>query len=143
MKQQALGLIETVGYTTAVSAADAALKAANVTLIGVERVIGAGKSLGVTIHLSGDVAAVTAAVQAGKEAAERVGKVISAHVIPRAHDEVTDKILTQFLLGQQKAEEVVAKEESESVESQSSLPEVTNKPSSEPKKKKNKGQKET
>ncbi|OYD09103.1 BMC domain-containing protein [Paludifilum halophilum] len=98
MKQQALGMIETVGYTTAVSAADAALKAANVTMAGVERVIGAGGALGVTIHLSGDVAAVTSAVQAGKEAAEQVGRVISSHVIPRAHTEVDQKILTRFQL---------------------------------------------
>lgn len=98
MKQHALGLIETVGYTAAVSAADAALKAANVTLTGVERVIGAGGALGVTIHLSGDVAAVTSAVQAGREAAEKVGKVISSHVIPRAHNEVNDKIISRFLL---------------------------------------------
>lgn len=96
--KQALGVIETVGYTAAVSAADAALKAANVTLIGVERVIGAGGALGVTIHLSGDVAAVTSAVQAGREAAEKVGKVISSHVIPRAHNEVNEKILFRFLL---------------------------------------------
>ena len=100
MKQYALGLIETVGYTTAVSAADAALKAANVTLVGVERVIGVGGSLGVTIQLSGDVSSVQSAVEAGKSEAERVGRLISAHVIPRAHPEVVNsKLLPNFSLG--------------------------------------------
>jgi ethanolamine utilization protein EutM len=100
MRQQALGLIETVGYATAVSAADAALKAADVTLVAMEKVIGAGGALGVTIHLSGDVAAVSSAVEAGRAEAERVGKVISAHVIPRAHNEVNEKILTRFLINE-------------------------------------------
>ncbi|RXT05772.1 BMC domain-containing protein [Ammoniphilus sp. CFH 90114] len=94
--QFALGLIETVGYATAVSAADAALKAANVELVGVERVIGVGGALGVTIHLSGDVGAVKSAVDAGKMEAERVGRVISAHVIPRTHLEVNEKLLPHF-----------------------------------------------
>lgn len=93
---QALGLIETAGYATAISAADVALKAANVELISIERVIGVSGLLGVTVQFSGDVAAVTSAVQAGKEEGERVGKVISAHVIPRAHDEVNEKLLSQF-----------------------------------------------
>ncbi|WP_063776476.1 BMC domain-containing protein [Paenibacillus sp. IHB B 3415] len=96
---QALGLIETLGYTTAVSAADAALKAANVQLIAVEKVIGVGGSLGVTIHLSGDVAAVAAAVDAGKAEARRIGTVISAHVIAKAHEDVNRKILSRFLPG--------------------------------------------
>ena len=55
---QALGLIETVGYLTAVSAADAAVKAADVEIIGIEKVIGVNGYLGVTVHFSGDVAAV-------------------------------------------------------------------------------------
>jgi ethanolamine utilization protein EutM len=96
MNQYALGLIETAGYTAALSAADAALKAAKVNLVGVERVIGVSGSLGVTIQLSGDVGAVQSAVEAGKEAAERVGKVISAHVIPRSHNEVNEKLLPFF-----------------------------------------------
>ncbi|MHA6533986.1 BMC domain-containing protein [Paenibacillus sp. BAC0078] len=95
---QALGLIETLGYTTAVSAADAALKAADVQLVAVEKIIGVGGSLGVTIHLSGDVAAVSASVEAGQAEAQRVGKVISAHVIAKAHEDVSSKILTKFLL---------------------------------------------
>lgn len=94
----ALGLIETVGFTTAVSAADAAVKAANVEIVGLEKVIGVDGYLGVTIHLSGDVGAVTAAVEAGKAEAERVGKLISADVIARVHDEVSGKLISQFLV---------------------------------------------
>ncbi len=94
--QQALGLIEAIGFTTAVSAADAALKTAEVTIEAVEKVIGVGGMLGVTIHFSGDVAAVTSAVEAGRTAAERIGKVASAHVIPRAHSDVVTKMLSRF-----------------------------------------------
>ena len=96
MNEQAMGLIETIGYAAAVSAADAALKAANVTLEAVERVIGVGGKLGVTIHLSGEVAAVASAVEAGRTEAERFGALVSAHVIPRAHDEVSGKIVARF-----------------------------------------------
>ncbi|KON88588.1 hypothetical protein AF332_18450 [Sporosarcina globispora] len=95
---QALGLIETVGYLTAVSAADAAVKSADVEIVGIEKVIGVDGYLGVTIHFNGDVAAVKSAVDAGVRAAERIGKVISAHVIPRAHGEVAGKLLPQFKL---------------------------------------------
>jgi ethanolamine utilization protein EutM len=95
---EALGLIETVGYLTAVSAADAAVKAANVEIVGIEKVIGVDGYLGVTVNFSGDVAAVQAAVDAGVKAAERVGKVVSSHVIPRAHNEVSAKLLPRFEL---------------------------------------------
>ncbi|MBY0120495.1 BMC domain-containing protein [Bacillus sp. S/N-304-OC-R1] len=98
MSLQALGLIETVGYLTAVSAADAAVKAADVEIVGIEKVIGVNGYLGVTVHFSGDVAAVKSAVDAGKAAAERVGNVISSHVIPRAHNEVAQKLLPNFKL---------------------------------------------
>ncbi|WP_151737126.1 BMC domain-containing protein ['Paenibacillus yunnanensis' Narsing Rao et al. 2020] len=94
---QALGLIETLGYTAAVSAADAALKAADVQLVAVEKIIGVGGSLGVTIHLSGEVAAVTSSVAAGKAEGERVGKVVSAHVIAKAHEDVSGKILANYM----------------------------------------------
>ncbi|KAB2331519.1 BMC domain-containing protein [Cytobacillus depressus] len=94
----ALGLIETVGYLTAVSAADAAVKAADVEIVGIEKVIGVSGYLGVTIHFSGDVAAVKSAVEAGNDAADRVGTVISSHVIPRAHSEVASKLLPHFQL---------------------------------------------
>lgn len=96
MSQKAFGLIETIGFTAAVSAADAALKAADVTLEATERVIGVGGKLGFTIHLAGEVAAVSAAVEAGMAEADRVGELVSAHVIPRAHDEVSAKIITRF-----------------------------------------------
>jgi ethanolamine utilization protein EutM len=95
---RALGLIETVGYLTAVSAADAAVKAANVEIVGIEKVIGVSGYLGVTVHFGGDVAAVKSAVDAGSAAAQRVGKVISSHVIPRAHSEVSAKLLPKFKL---------------------------------------------
>lgn len=91
-------MIETVGYATAVSAADAAVKAADVEVIGIEKVIGVAGKLGVTIHFSGDVASVKSAVEAGKKEAERVGEVISAHVIPRAHRGVENVILSRFKL---------------------------------------------
>lgn len=94
----ALGLIETVGYSTAVSAADAAVKAANVEIIGMEKVIGVGGYVSVTIHFSGDVAAVQSAVDAGREKAEMIGSVISAEVIARAHSDVQESLLSHFTL---------------------------------------------
>lgn len=104
MALYALGLIETEGYATAVSAADAALKAASVELLGVERVIGVKGTLGVTIQLGGDVGAVRSAVEAGKMEAEKVGNVIATHVIARTHQEVNDKILPLFSLSEPKQE---------------------------------------
>lgn len=80
----ALGLIETRGYVGAVEAADAMVKAANVQLVGFEK-IGAGL---VSVMVRGDVGAVRAAVDAGAAAARRVGEVVSAHVIPRPESEV-------------------------------------------------------
>ena len=80
----ALGMIETKGLVAAVEAADAMVKAANVTLIGKEHV---GGGL-VTVLVRGDVGAVKAATDAGAAAAERVGELISIHVIPRPHGEV-------------------------------------------------------
>ncbi|OOG53464.1 MULTISPECIES: BMC domain-containing protein [Comamonadaceae] len=81
---QAVGLIETVGYVAAYAAADAMVKAANVTLVGREQV-GAGL---VAITVTGDVGAVKAATDAGAEAARHVGEVKSCHVIPRPHADV-------------------------------------------------------
>lgn len=80
----ALGLVETKGFVGAVEAADAMVKAANVKLIGSEK-IGAGY---VTVMVRGDVGAVKAATDAGAAAAGRVGEVISVHVIPRPHGDV-------------------------------------------------------
>lgn len=91
----ALGLIETIGSTAAITALDAASKAADVTLVGYEKVIGVGKVVSVTVQVAGEVAAVRAAVDAGASAANRVGKVVSQHVIPRPHDEV-DLLIEKF-----------------------------------------------
>lgn len=82
----ALGMVETYGYTPNIMAADAMLKAAEVTLVGQER-IGAGL---VTVFVQGDVGAVKAAVEAGQEAAARIGEVVSTHVIPRPHSGVAE-----------------------------------------------------
>ncbi|GGE33166.1 BMC domain-containing protein [Streptococcus himalayensis] len=80
----ALGMVETRGLVGAIEAADAMVKAANVTLIGKEQV-GAGL---VTVMVRGDVGAVKAATDAGAAAAENVGDLVSVHVIPRPHAEV-------------------------------------------------------
>ena len=91
----ALGLIETIGLSTAMVALDAATKSADVTLMGYDRVIGVDKMISVTLNLSGDVAAVQAAVEAGQAAGERVGRVGSARVIASPHEEV-DKIISRY-----------------------------------------------
>ncbi len=81
---EALGMVETRGLVGSIEAADAMVKAAKVTLIGKERV-GGGY---VAVMVRGDVGAVKAAVEAGAEAARRVGELVSVHVIPRPHEEV-------------------------------------------------------
>ena len=81
---QALGMIETKGLVASIEAADAMVKAANVTLTGYEK-IGSGL---VTVMVRGDVGAVKAAVDAGSAAAAKVGEVVSTHVIPRPHSDV-------------------------------------------------------
>ena len=83
-KQEALGILETQGLTAILEATDAMLKAANVTLVGKEK-IGAAY---VTVIVKGDVAAVTAAIEAGSKAVGSLGKLIAAHVISRPHDEL-------------------------------------------------------
>ena len=80
----ALGMIETRGLVAAIEAADAMVKAANVTLVGKEMV--GGGLVGVLVR--GDVGAVKAATDAGAAAADRIGELISVHVIPRPHSEV-------------------------------------------------------
>ena len=80
----ALGMIETKGFVGMVEASDAMVKAAKVELIGYEK-IGGGYT---TTICRGDVAAVKAAVEAGSKAAEKVGELVSVHVIPRPHDNV-------------------------------------------------------
>ncbi|AGM98048.1 bacterial microcompartments family protein [Streptococcus iniae SF1] len=84
MNSEALGMIETKGLIGSIEAADAMVKAANVTLIGKE-FVGGGL---VTVLVRGDVGAVKAATDAGAAAAQRVGELISVHVIPRPHSEV-------------------------------------------------------
>jgi len=83
-KQEALGILETQGLTAILEATDAMLKSANVTLVGREK-IGAAY---VTVIVKGDVAAVTAAVDAGAKAVGQLGKLIAAHVIARPHNDL-------------------------------------------------------
>lgn len=84
----ALGMIETKGFAAMVEASDAMVKAARVELVGYEK-IGGGY---VTAIIRGDVAAVKAALDAGARGAEKVGEVVSVHLIPRPHDNV-DQVL--------------------------------------------------
>ncbi len=88
MTQEALGMIETRGLVAAIEAADSMLKAANVTLVGTEK-IGSGL---VSVMVRGDVGAVKAAVEAGGANAGRLGELVAVHVIPRPHSDV-EKIL--------------------------------------------------
>ena len=83
MAQKAIGMIETKGLVGAVEAADAMVKAANVQIVGMEKV---GGGL-VTVLVRGDVGAVKAATEAGAESARSVGELVSVHVIPRPHAE--------------------------------------------------------
>lgn len=88
---KALGLIEFIGYVPAVCAADTALKAANVDLIGIEKVTGGI----VTVKVTGDVDAVYAAVESAENFASRIGSLRSAHVIPRLDDEVEALLINE------------------------------------------------
>ena len=87
---EALGMIETRGLVAAIEAADAMVKAADVTLVGSEK-IGSGL---VSVMVRGDVGAVKAAVEAGGAAAARLGEVIATHVIPRPHTDVNKLLPT-------------------------------------------------
>ncbi len=88
MAQEALGMVETRGLVASIEAADAMVKAAEVTLIGTEK-IGSGL---VSVMVRGDVGAVKAATEAGSSAAQRLGELVAVHVIPRPHNDV-EKIL--------------------------------------------------
>lgn len=88
MSMEALGMIETRGLTAAIEAADAMVKAANVTLIGTEK-IGSGL---VSVMVRGDVGAVKSATEAGAASAQRLGELVAVHVIPRPHADV-EKLL--------------------------------------------------
>jgi microcompartment protein CcmL/EutN len=91
MALEALGMIETRGLTAAIEAADAMVKAAEVVLIGTEK-IGSGL---VSVMVRGDVGAVKAATEAGANMAQRLGELVAVHVIPRPHADV-EKILPKF-----------------------------------------------
>ena len=91
MAMEAWGMIETRGLTAAIEAADAMVKSAEVTLIGTEK-IGSGL---VSVMVRGDVGAVNAAVEAGSQAASKLGELVATHVIPRPHADV-EKILPKF-----------------------------------------------
>lgn len=91
MAQEALGMVETRGLTAAIEAADAMVKAAEVTMVGTEK-IGSGL---VTVLVRGDVGAVKAATEVGAQAAGRLGELVAVHVIPRPHADV-NKILPKF-----------------------------------------------
>jgi microcompartment protein CcmL/EutN len=84
MAENALGMIETKGYVAALAAADAMVKAANVSIVAREEV---GDGL-VSVVIQGDVGAVKAATEAGAETASTVGEIISVHVIPRPHPDL-------------------------------------------------------
>ena len=88
MAQEALGMVETRGLVASIEAADAMTKAAEVTLVGTEK-IGSGL---VTVMVRGDVGAVKSAVETGADAAGRLGELVATHVIPRPHNDV-EKIL--------------------------------------------------
>ncbi len=88
MDREALGMVETKGLVGAIEAADAMVKSANVRLIGYEK-IGSGL---VTVMVRGDVGATKAATDAGAAAAQKVGELVSVHVIPRPHNDV-EKII--------------------------------------------------
>ena len=91
MAQEALGMVETRGLVAAIEAADAMVKAAEVVLIGTEK-IGSGL---VSVMVRGDVGAVKAAVEAGGVCASKLGELVATHVIPRPHSDV-EKILPKF-----------------------------------------------
>ncbi|MPQ43638.1 BMC domain-containing protein [Clostridium tarantellae] len=93
MGQEALGMIETVGLVTAIEAADAMAKAANVDLVGYENV---GSGL-ITVMVRGDVGAVKAAVDSGIEAAQKLGEIVSTQVIARPNMDI-DKIIANYKL---------------------------------------------
>ena len=91
MNSDALGMVETKGLVGAIEAADAMVKAANVILVGYEK-IGSGL---VTVMVRGDVGAVKAAVDAGAASARAIGEVVSTHVIPRPHTD-TERIIPHY-----------------------------------------------
>lgn len=104
---KALGLIEFIGYVPAICAADTALKAASVDLIGIEKVTGGI----VTVKITGDVDAVQAAVESAENYASRIGSLRSAHVIPRLDDEVENLLMNSKNSEEEIQEEIQELEE--------------------------------
>ena len=104
---KALGLIEFIGYVPAICAADTALKAASVDLIGIEKVTGGI----VTVKITGDVDAVQAAVESAENYASRIGSLRSAHVIPRLDDEVENLLMNSKSSEEEIEEEIQGLEE--------------------------------
>ncbi|MDU7954768.1 MAG: BMC domain-containing protein [Clostridium perfringens] len=104
---KALGLIEFIGYVPAICAADTALKAASVDLIGIEKVTGGI----VTVKITGDVDAVQAAVESAENYASRIGSLRSAHVIPRLDDEVESLLMNSKSSEEEIQEEIQELEE--------------------------------
>lgn len=94
---EALGMVETLGFIGAVEAADAMVKTANVVLIGKEYLLNGY----VAVLVRGDVGAVQAAIEAGSNAARRVGELVAVHIIPRPFDE-TEKLLDHWSQGTKK-----------------------------------------
>lgn len=122
MKNSALGLIETYGYVSAVEAADAALKAADVKLVNLVKVRGGI----VTLTLEGEVAAVKAAVDAGAASADRIGILLSSHVIARLDEEVWAIVETD----KEKESEMNTGTSSNDMEEEKHIPSAVEKPSS-------------
>lgn len=124
MAKRALGILETVGLTAAIEAADTAVKSSNVTLLGYELSNGGGM---VTIRFEGDVGAVKAALEAASAAAGRVSKVYSKLMIPRPHDELEKILYSKEVVGLVRPELEVSQEvspqESEPEEPEESEPE--------------------
>ncbi len=115
MPNQALGMVETRGLVASIEAADAMVKAAKVTLISKEKITGGL----VTIMVAGETAAVKSAVDAGAAAAQRVGELVSIHVIPRPDDQINDIVAgigDSKIIIESKAEVPAAKREKRKVE---------------------------
>lgn len=116
---RALGLIEVIGYPPAIEAADAALKAANISLGGITKV---GSGI-MTVQLFGDVGAIKAAVEAGGQSASRIGKVRATHIIPRVDDSLTN---SNVLANKDKAKSRVKEKSVVANEADSSVSESIN-----------------
>lgn len=101
MAKEALGMVETRGLTALVEVADAMVKAANVKLVGIEK-IGSGY---VTVMVTGDVGAVKAAVDTGAAAVNGLGELVAAHIIPSPHSDV-ERILPKLGTAEIKVEEI-------------------------------------